>query len=73
METLHTYLAIQAIALVVAAAGMIYESYKRDELTLAEVLVCCGLAAFLILFITMFFYLVGFDIVLYHQRLLNNH
>ena len=73
MGTLHTYLAIQAIALVVAAAGMIYESYKHDELTAWEALAFCGLAAFLILFITMFFYLVGFEIVLYHQRLLNNH
>lgn len=72
METLHTYLAIQAIILVVTAALIIYGAYKDDELTAWQALAFCGLAAFVILFLTVFSYLVGFETVLYHQRLLNN-
>ena len=72
METLHTYLVIQTIILVVTAALIIYGAYKDDELTVWQAFALCGLAAFVILFITMLTYLFGFETVIYHQRLLNN-
>lgn len=70
MEILYIYLAIQTVALVVIAAAMIYGICKDNEFAAWKTLACCAFAVFVILLITLFTYLAGFNLVLCHQNLL---
>ena len=73
METLHTYLIIQTIILIIAAMAIIWGAYKDGQLTKGQVFAFVGVAIIVILLLYLFADMIGFESVLYRQRMLELH